>query len=49
MYKVIEKLRRELGADPECAGILDALEREAVMYLQFKKFYGHSFFVMQKL
>ena len=48
MQKVIEKLRREQGADPECAGILDALELEAVIYRQFKKFYGYTFFVMQK-
>jgi hypothetical protein len=48
MQKVIEKLRKEHGEDPECAGILDALEQEAVIYRKYKKFYGYTFFVMQK-
>ena len=48
MQKVIEKLRKRQGDNPECAGILNALEQEAVIYRKFKKFYGYTFFVMQK-
>ena len=47
MQKVIEKLRKEQGDIQECAGILNALEQEAVIYGKFGKFYGYTFFVMQ--
>lgn len=47
MQKVIEKLRKEQGENPECAGILNALEQEAVIYRKFRKFYGYTFFVLQ--
>jgi SAM-dependent methyltransferase len=48
MQKVIEKIRKEHGENPECAAILNALEQEAVIYRKYKKFYGYTFFVMQK-
>jgi len=48
MQKVIDQLRKEKGDNPECAAILDALEREGVMYRKYKKYYGYTFFVMQK-
>jgi SAM-dependent methyltransferase len=48
MHTVIQKLRKEKGENPECAAVLNALEGEAVMYRKFKKFYGYTFFVMQK-
>ena len=48
MQKVIGTLRNEKGDDPECAGILNALEQEAFMYRKYKNFYGYTFFVMQK-
>ena len=48
MQKVIEKVRKEHGDNPECAGILDALAQEAVIYRKYKKYYGYTFFVMQK-
>jgi SAM-dependent methyltransferase len=48
MLQVIGTLRKEHGDLPECAGVLDALEREAVIYRKYGKFYGYTFFVMQK-
>jgi ubiquinone/menaquinone biosynthesis C-methylase UbiE len=48
MQKVIEQFRKKRGEDQECAGVLNALEQEAVMYRKFGKLYGYTFFVMQK-
>ena len=48
MQKVIDKLRKDRGDVQECAGVLNALEQEAGIYRKFGKYYGYTFFVMQK-
>jgi hypothetical protein len=48
MLKIVEKMRMEQGKNPKCAGILDALEQEAVMHRKFGKWYRYTFFVMQR-
>ena len=42
------ELRKTHGSDPGDAALLDSLEHEAEMYLKYKRYYGYTFFVMQK-
>ena len=48
MLALTAELRKTHGSDPVAAGILDALEHEAVMYRKYSRFYGYTFFIMQK-
>jgi SAM-dependent methyltransferase len=43
------ELRKTHGKNPEDAALLDALEHEAEMYRKYKRYYGYTFFVMQKV
>ncbi len=43
------ELRKTHGILPENAAILDSLEHEADMYRKYKRWYGYTFFVMQKI
>ncbi|MFA4860222.1 class I SAM-dependent methyltransferase [Methanoregula sp.] len=47
MLARIAELRKTHGSDPGNAALLDALEHEADMYRQYKRYYGYTFFVMQ--
>ncbi|HSA37768.1 MAG TPA: class I SAM-dependent methyltransferase [Methanoregula sp.] len=49
MLARIAELKKTRGADPTCAAILDSLEEEAEMYRKYKRYYGYTFFVMQKV
>lgn len=49
MLAKIAELRKTYDSDPEAAGIMDALEHEADMYRVYRRFYGYTFFVMQKV
>lgn len=44
----IAALRKTHGSDPGNAALLDALMHEADMYRKYKRWYGYTFFVMQK-
>jgi SAM-dependent methyltransferase len=44
----LEELRRTHGSDRGCAAILASLQREAEIYKNYKRFYGYTFFIMQK-
>lgn len=44
----IAELRKSHGADPAHAAVLDAFEKEIAMYRKYGKYYGYTFFVMQK-
>jgi ubiquinone/menaquinone biosynthesis C-methylase UbiE len=48
MDEVLEKLRSEQGDNPECAEIIQAFEREGAMYQKYGRYYGYTFFVLQK-
>jgi len=48
MLARIAELRKGNGADPENAAILDTLEAEAEIYRKYKRYYGYTFFVMEK-
>jgi SAM-dependent methyltransferase len=48
MLARIKELRKTHGAVPENAAILDSFGAEAAMYRKFKRYYGYTFFVMQK-
>ncbi len=48
MLARIAELRKTHGSVPENAAILDSLEAEAETYRKFKRYYGYTFFVMQK-
>lgn len=48
MLARIRELRGAHGAVPKNAAILDSLEAEAAIYRKFKRYYGYTFFVMQK-
>jgi ubiquinone/menaquinone biosynthesis C-methylase UbiE len=48
MLSRVQELRKTHGANPVHAGILDSLEVEAEMYRKYKRYYGYTFFVMQK-
>lgn len=43
------ELRKTHGKNPEDTALLNALEHEADMYRKYKRWYGYSFFVMQKV
>lgn len=45
----IAELRKTHGKNPEDAALLDALAHEADMYQKYKRWYGYTFFVMQKV
>jgi len=47
MLARIAEFRKTHGTDPAHAALLDALEHEADMYRQYKRYYGYTFFVMQ--
>jgi cyclopropane fatty-acyl-phospholipid synthase-like methyltransferase len=49
MLARIAELRKTHDSDPEAAGIMDALEHEADMYRVYRRYYGYTFFVMQKV
>jgi len=42
------ELRKTHGSDPADAALLDSLEHEAEMFQKYKRYYGYTFFVMQK-
>ncbi len=48
MLARVKELRKTHGANPVHAGILDSLEEEAETYRKYKRYYGYTFFVMQK-
>ena len=48
MLARIAELRKSHGTDPAHAAILNALEREAEVYRKNKRYYGYTFFIMQK-
>ena len=43
------EFRKTHGKNPEDAALLDSLEHEADMYRKYKRYYGYTFFVMQKV
>lgn len=49
MLTRVAELRKTHGNDPACTAILESLENEAETYRIYKRFYGYTFFVMQKL
>jgi len=48
MAERIAALRAAVGSSPERAAVLDSLEREGGMYRKFRKWYGYTFYVMQR-
>lgn len=48
MLARITELRTTHGADPAHTAILDALEAEAETYRMYRRYYGYTFFVMEK-
>ena len=48
MLARIGELKKTHGSDPADAALLNSLEHEAEMYLKYKRYYGYTFFVMQK-
>lgn len=48
MLALIADLRETHGANPVHAAILDALEAEAWVYRKYRRYYGYTFFVVQK-
>ncbi|AGB01204.1 methyltransferase family protein [Methanoregula formicica SMSP] len=49
MLALTAELRKIHGKDPGNAALLDAFEHEADMYRKYKRWYGYTFFVMQKV
>jgi len=48
MLARIAELRTTHGTDPAHTAILDALEAEAETYRMYRRYYGYTFFVMEK-
>jgi len=48
MLARIAELRKTHGTVPENAALLDSLEAEAETYRKYKRYYGYTFFIMQK-
>jgi SAM-dependent methyltransferase len=48
MLARIAELRKTHGTVPENAAILDILEAEAETYRKYKRYYGYTFFILQK-
>jgi hypothetical protein len=49
MLARIAELRNTHGDVPDHAALLDMLENEAETYRKLKRYYGYTFFVMQRL
>jgi hypothetical protein len=47
MFDRLNELRKIHGGDPALAAVLDTFDHEIVMYRQYKRYYGYTFFVMQ--
>lgn len=48
MLARVAEFRKTHGSDPANAALLDSFEHEADMYRKYKRWYGYTFFVMQK-